>query len=185
MTPTEWIAVASIIAASVTAIATGVLVVVTWILAKETKRLAEATSAPRVVATLEPSPWSIIHTNLVLQNAGTGTAYDIVVEFSPALRLNRQGATVEMAARSLSVLKPGSSFSVFLDGFEKLNEQVVDVRIAWSRAPSTGERESYSYRLDLIRDYDNWGQLGGPPPLIQIAQDMKKLREEVAKFARR
>lgn len=185
MSPTEWIAVASIIAASATAIATGVLVAVTWILAKETRKLAEATSAPRVIATLEPSPWSIIHTNLVLQNAGTGTAYDIKAEFNPALKMDREGEIIDLESRSLSVLKPGSSFSLFLRGFQNLDKHVVDVTVSWSRVPGGGVREVNSYRLDLVSDYDSWGQLGGPPPLIQISQDIKKFREEFTKFVRR
>lgn len=176
----DWVAIGAV----VTAIATIVLAVVTAVLARETKRLSDATSQPHVVATLEPSPWSIIHTNLVLQNTGTGTAYDIEATFNPPLQLQRSGATISMPVRSLSVLKPNASFSVFLDGFENLNDQVVEIQVAWRRSPNAKKRESHSYVLDLVKDYDNWGQLGGPPPLIQIAQDMRKLREAVAKLGR-
>ncbi len=174
----------STIATVVTALATIVLAYVTTILARETKRLSDATNQPTVVATLEPSPWSIIHSNLVLQNTGTGAAYDIEVEFSPPLRMEHRGEVATMPIRSLSVLKPGSSFSVFLNGFEKLNEQVLKVSVSWRRLPNA-KREGHSYVLDLISDYKDWGQLGGPPPLIQIAQDMRKLREEVSKLARK
>jgi hypothetical protein len=161
-----------------------VLAVVTAVLARETKRLSDATSQPSVVVTLEPSPWSIIHTNLVLQNTGTGAAYGIEMKFDPPLAIERRGEATEMPIRSLSVLKPNSSFSVFLDGFEKLNEQVVSVEVSWLRSPRAKKREGHSYVLNLLKDYEGWGQLGGPPPLIQIAQDMRKLREHVAKLAR-
>lgn len=169
----------------VTALATIVLAVVTAVLARETKRLSDATNQPSVVVTLEPSPWSIIHTNLVLQNTGTGAAYDIEMRFDPPLVLQRRGEVAEMPMRSLSVLKPNSSFSVFLDGFEKLNERVVGVEVSWLRSPKAKKREGHSYVLNLLKDYENWGQLGGPPPLIQIAQDMKKLREELTNLAKK
>jgi len=174
----------SAISAVLTAVATIVLAYVTTILARETKRLSDATSQPSVVASLEPSPWSIIHTELVLQNTGTGTAYDIEARFDPPLKIVKRDEPLEMVVRTLSLLKPGSSFSAFLEGFEKLNEQIVSVEVSWGRAPSARKRERHSYVLNLLADYDNWGQLGGPPPMIQIAQDMRKLREEVAKLAK-
>ena len=169
----------------VTAVATIVLAYVTTTLARETKRLSDATSQPSVVVTLEPSPWSIIHTNLVLQNTGTGMAYDIETEFDPPLHLEAEGKATEMPVRSLSVLKPNSSFSVFLNGFEKLHEQVVQVKVSWRRSPQSKRREGHSYVLNLRSDYDKWGQLGGPPPEIQIATEMKKLRENVGRLASR
>ncbi len=169
----DWSAIGTV----VTAVATIVLVFVTIILARETKRLSDATSQPSVVVTLEPSPWSIIHTNLVLQNTGTGTAYDIEAKFDPPLK-----TLVEMPFRSLSVLKPGSIFPVFLRGFEKLDEQVISVEVSWRRSPKSKNREVHSYVLNLRMDYDNWGQLGGAPPDIQIAREMKKLREDVGRL---
>lgn len=171
--------------AIVTAAATVVLAYVTTVLARETKRLSDATSQPSVVVTFEPSPWSIVHTNLVLQNTGTGTAYDIKASFCPPIKVDQQGQAADMPLRSLSVLKPGASFSVFLNGFEKLHEQVLTVEVSWRRSPNLAKRESHSYVLDLIEDYKDWGQLGGPPPLIQIAQDMRKLREEVMRIGRK
>ena len=113
----DWPVITTLLMAAITAIATAVLTFVTWVLAKETKRLGDATSAPHVVVTLQPSPWSVIHTDLVIQNAGTGTAYDIVVTIDPPLKLERQGAESVMPVRSLSVLKPGQTFTVFLQGF--------------------------------------------------------------------
>lgn len=174
----DWAAIGTV----VTAAATIVLVFVTTILARETKRLSDATSQPSVVATLEPSPWSIIHTNLVLQNTGTGTAYDIEVKFDPPLKTKPQEVLVEMPFRSLSVLKPGSVFPVFLRVFEKLNEQIIRVEVSWRRSPKSKKREAHSYVLNLRMDYDNWGQLGGSPPNIQIAREMKKLREDIGRL---
>lgn len=175
----------SVAGAIVTAAATVVLAYVTTVLARETKRLSDATSQPTVVVTFEPSPWSIIHTNLVLQNTGTGTAYDIKASFDPPIKMDQRGQAAVMPLRSLSVLKPGASFSVFLNGFENLHEQVLTVEVSWRRSPNSTKCESHSYALNLIEDYKDWGQLGGPPPLIQIAQDIRKLREEVTRTGRK
>ncbi len=90
-----------------------------------------------------------------------------------------------MPVRSLSVLKPGQTFTVFLQGFEKLNEQAFDITASWLRKPRSDERESYSYTLDLRSDYDGWGQLGGGPPLVEIAKEIRKIRESISKIERR
>lgn len=178
----NWQQAATLVSALVTMFATVVLAVVTWVLAKETKRLADATSAPHVIATLDPSPWSIIHTNLVLHNSGTGPAYDVEVRFDPPLTIERAGVTA-MPLRGLSLLKPDGSFSVFLRGFEKLDEKVFQVNVSWLRHPSAKTREAVAYTLNLQRDYQDWGQLGGPPPEIQMSRDLKKIRESIERLA--
>ena len=175
----SWATLVPLVVAVVTALATAVLTWVTWVLAKETKRLADATSAPHVVVTLQPSAWSIMHTELIIQNAGTGTAYDIEVSFNPPLQVERRGQPMPMPVRSLSVLKPGQSFPVFLNGFEKLDQQTIEISTSWKRRPTDEVRESYNYTLDLRSDYDNWGQLGGPPPEIQTVKELGKISKSL------
>ncbi|RYG87063.1 MAG: hypothetical protein EON59_08460 [Alphaproteobacteria bacterium] len=178
----DWQLAATVVSALGTMLATVVLVAVTWVLAKETKRLADATAAPHVVATLDPSPWSIIHTNLVLHNSGTGPAYDVEARFDPPLN-NERGEVALMPLRGLSLLKPNESFSLFLKGFEKLDEKVFQVNVSWLRSPGAKTREAVAYTLDLRRDYQDWGQLGGSPPEIQMSRDLKKIRESIERLA--
>lgn len=116
-----WSQLAAVI---LTAFATLALVWVTRVLATETKRLADVGRQPHVIATLEPSPWSIIHTDLIVQNAGSGTAYGIRVEFDPPLQLEKDSAAIEAPLKSISILKPGQALRSFLFGFEGLNERV-------------------------------------------------------------
>src|SRR5438046_318341 len=74
-----------LLSATVTAVATIFLWLVTRNLAIQTKRMAEASARPQIVATLEPNQWSIRHLNLRVDNTGNATAFDIHVAFSPPL----------------------------------------------------------------------------------------------------
>ena len=62
--------IAQIAAAGVTAFATLVLCWVTAVLAKETKAMADRTSEPHVVVTLEPNRWAIHFFDMHIMNAG-------------------------------------------------------------------------------------------------------------------
>lgn len=56
------------------------------------------------------------------------------------------------------------------------------VRVSWRRSPSDVAVETFAYALDLRADYEGWRQLGGEPPLIQIAKEVKKMREELTRL---
>ncbi len=78
------------LATVLTAVATYFLFRVTRVLAVETKRMAEASAQPHVVATLVPNRWSLNYFDLNVDNTGNATAYDIAVHFPSTYK--RKGA---------------------------------------------------------------------------------------------
>ena len=95
---TTFIAVGGLLGSLVTAVATLFLWRVTKLLAVETKRMAEASAQPHVVATLDPNRWSMRHFDLKVDNTGNATAYDIKVDFTPPL-INGEGRAGEWLCR--------------------------------------------------------------------------------------
>lgn len=162
----------------VTAIATGVLAWVTWLLWKATNRMAAATSEPYVVATLEPNRWSFIHLDLVLENTGNGPAFDVRIEFSPAISRERGGSTDVQPLDRVAVIRPGQVLRDYLSKGSDFLEKSYRVSLSWKTSPTARERVTNDYDLD-IKHYDRFIQLGGNDPLFQIAQEMKRLREAV------
>ncbi|RYF52105.1 MAG: hypothetical protein EOO38_01355 [Cytophagaceae bacterium] len=69
-------AAAAAIASITTAIAAGFFWYVTRTLAIETKRMAQATAQPHVVATLVPNRWAINHMDLHVDNPGNAARKD-------------------------------------------------------------------------------------------------------------
>jgi hypothetical protein len=170
--------VAGAIGTAVTAVATIFLWRVTKTLAVETKRMAEASSQPQIVATLEPNQWSMMHADLVIANTGNATAFDIRLTFDPPLQNGeaREGQR-GIPFQKVSVLKPGHSASSYLSEFGPLLGNNYTVTITWLRDPASSDREASSYVLDM-RDTDGITRLGAASPLIQIAEQMKKMRED-------
>jgi len=179
----EFVSLASMIGALVTAGATIMLWRVTNVLAAETRRLAAATSQPQVVVTIEPNPWSMIHADLVVANTGNATAFEIVIAFDPPLNLDHEGTSgpTEPPFRQISALRPSQSLTSWVGKMYSMLESRHTVSVSWKRSP-TSAPETYSYVLDMS-DYQNLRRLGSGDPLVQIAGQSKKMQEDIHKIA--
>ena len=165
-----------------TAIATAIATVALWrvtkTLAIETKRMADSSSKPLIVASISASKWSLRHVELEVENTGTGTAFEITVEFNPPLVVEKSSKTYEETPlQSLSLLKPGQKFSSFLGEFNDYLEDVYSVTTKWKINPTDKGFEKVEYKLS-IKDFENVTVLGEREPLVQIAREVKKIRED-------
>lgn len=173
----------SLVSTVVVAVATACLWWVTNNLAKETRRLADVSSQPHVVATIEPNRWSMMHLDLKVDNTGNATAYDIRVQFDPPLENGKARSGRAIPLQQVSVLKPGQGVSSYLSEFGPLSGKSYTVTISWLRDPSAKEREVNAYTLN-ISDLEGISRLGAFDPLTQIAEQMKKIREDWQSVAR-
>ena len=180
---TTFIAVGGLLGTLVTAVATLFLWRVTKLLAVETKRMAEASAQPHVVATLDPNRWSMRHFDLKVDNTGNATAYDIKVDFTPPL-VNGEGRAGEMAVpfENVSLLKPGQGMSSYLAEYPMVRKQVYSVRVSWRRSPADSRREENVYTINMA-DRQGVSDLGGDP-IVKIANDLAKIREDLRSLAR-
>lgn len=177
MTTAEISIWASAGATVVTAVATGVLAWVTWLLFQATKRMAEATSEPFVVVTLEPNRWSFMHLDLRIENSGTGPAYDVRVVFDPPLMREDDNKKSSIPMSSISVLRPTQSFANFIGVGADFLEDTYTVTTSWVAKPKGKNRTSVAYELNL-RHYEGLINLGSGDPAVMIAEELKKVREE-------
>ncbi|MFA4950160.1 hypothetical protein [Brevundimonas sp.] len=164
-----------------TAIATIVLAVVTALLAKETKRLSDATSEPMVVVTLESNPHSLMHMDLIAQNTGTGTAYEIRVSSNPPFELDDDQKELPVPLQNISVLKPGQLISSYICEYAKLEGRRFEICVSWSRKPGSAKRETLKYDLNLA-DFASLVRLGTPHEET-VSKSLKSLAEHFRKFA--
>ncbi len=155
---------AQVAMAGATALATVGLVIFTWM-------LAERSSQPHVVATLEANQWSISHVDLVLANTGNAAAYDITLSFNPPLtsdRITKRNKGLPFAA--MTVLKPGQSFSSFVGNYQEFKDVEYTIKLMWRRKPKGWRHESNEYKFCI-------DQFAG------IANEVKKIREEWGRIA--
>ena len=165
-----------IVGAVVTAIATILLWRVTRTLAHETKRMADALGRPQVVVTLEPNRWAMNHADFQIENTGTGTAYKIEIAFDPPLSSLSTSERI-VPVSQFSVLKPGQSFRCYLSEFAPLLAVRFVVSVSWLRDPLGAEREKLTYDLNMT-EVANVGQLGAADPGIELAEQVKRIRED-------
>ncbi|WP_256346104.1 hypothetical protein [Pseudomonas tolaasii] len=180
---TDWvsiiIAIGGVLGTLVTAVATIFLWRVTKVLANETTRMVQAASQPHVVVTIEPNRWSMLHFDLKVDNTGNATAYDISIAFDPPIENGEaRGSQLEIPLNTISVLKPGQGLSSYLSEYATLKDKAYTISITWRRAPSSQVKELNVYKFDMA-DYDGITQLGSNDPAVQIAEQLKKIQENL------
>ncbi|MBA6111323.1 hypothetical protein H4C48_13265 [Pseudomonas asiatica] len=171
------------LATFVTAVATIFLWRVTKLLAKETTRMAEASDQPHVVATLSPNRWSLRHFDLVVDNTGNATAYDIQIQFDPPLQngeARREDAKIPF--ERVSVLKPGQGLRSYLADISVLEGKAFKVSISWRRGDKEKPRETNVYTLTMA-DYMGTSELGRDP-LIDMARSLQKVEKSLGSMVR-
>lgn len=161
-----------------TALATFFLWRVTKILAIETKRMADASAQPQVVASITLNKWAMNHADLVVENTGNATAFDIEITFDPPLENGEVRPDDHVVPfQRVSILKPAQSLSSYLSESAPLIDQAYNVSISWKLTPLAVERQTLSYTFRM-GDYKGMSQLGASDPSIQIAEQVKKIRED-------
>jgi hypothetical protein len=142
-----------------------------------TNTMADRTTQPHIVATIEPNQWSLNHLDLRVANVGHGAAYDIGLTFDPPLP-NREGTRLLKAPlQNISVLRPGQLLASYVASFDQVKGTCYAVKITWKNKPDSSTQTSLSYPLDM-NDYADVSNLGANDPQVQIAGQLKKLRED-------
>ena len=77
----------------------------------------------------------------------------------------------------VSILKPGQVESSYLSEFAPLLKMKVQVTTTWRRDPMSNQREVNSYSLDFT-ELEGITRLGANDPLVQIAEEVKGIRED-------
>ncbi|MCH5630943.1 hypothetical protein L6228_00230 [Pseudomonas syringae pv. syringae] len=182
---TSWVndafSVGSVIATVVTAFATIFLWRVTKLLAKETTRMVEASDQPHIVSTLIPNRWSLRHYDLVVDNTGNATAYDIRIVFDPPLENGEARKNdAKIPFEKISVLKPGQGLRSYSADINVLRGKSYEVTISWRRGSEAKPRETNVYTLDMA-DYDGTSDLG-KDPTVDVARSLEKIEKSLSKL---
>ena len=179
-TPEMFLATSQVAAGLLTALATIALVFVTFVLTKATKRMARASSQPLVTATIEPNIWSMLHCDIVVENSGNAPAYNVVVKIDPEPNQGEHREEGQLPLQNVSVLRPGQKMQSFLTDANHVLDNVFRIDVCWNRDPNDRSVESISYDHYLPKDIS---RLGAWSPEIEIAEQVKKLREDWKQIA--
>jgi hypothetical protein len=166
-----------------TAVATFFLWRVTAVLAVETKRMADVAAQPMVVVSIVSNQWALTFADLVVENTGNASAFDISIQFTPPLLVDAdRDPERSVPLKAISVLKPGQSITSYLNKLHKIIDKDYTVSISWLRHPNSKDRELLTYVI-CVDDHKGMTTLGSSSPTVQIAQQIKKMREDWQKIA--
>lgn len=167
--------------ALITAIATGVLAVITYWYAKMTRKILKASNKPEILVSLVPHE---IYTNsiyLCIQNVGTGFATDIkltcIPSFDPLLPGNRSLEEFGIFKQGIDYLGPGNKVQIFLfwtHCLPKLPTQSLTITVNYKDCePKNG--------IKFLLDFTMWEGVGQQfTQLEPIAEIEKVLKGDIA-----
>ncbi len=175
----EFIDLLGVLATSVIAVATIVLVYVTWNLARVSKR------EPFVVCFMESSLHSLRAVNFIVKNTGNATAFDIKVNTTPALpKVGVQRKDATETNRKISILPPEQSLSIEAFSIQKPPIKTLPeyrVTVSWATKPKGKKCNPIAYTIGHIDDFRRkWTEDG----LHEIRQELKESKQQFEKTAK-
>lgn len=157
----------------VAALATIVLCYLTKVLASETRKLANSSSQPHVVISLEPNTWSMIHFDIIVENVGNAPAYEVKSKVTPLFELDTYQSIFPYS--EISLIRPNQVLRSYLTPYKKLEDKCLNIEISWKRHPTSKDREGITYKFDM-KTYDGVTSLGGDPK-VKISDSLKSIAE--------
>ncbi len=172
----EFIDLLGVLATSVIAVATIVLVYVTWNLARVSKR------KPFVVCFMESSLFSVVALHLVVKNTGNATAFDIKVNITPALpKRGIQCDDETETNRKISVLPPDHDLLSGAFQIEEFPIKEFNATVSWATKPNGKQQKPITYTIGHIDDFRRgWKEDG----LHEINTQLKGFKRHFEKTAR-
>lgn len=174
----------TLVFSALVALSTVVYAVLTAILVIETRRLRKAQSQPHVSVRVESTPGAFGFTDLVVENVGQGSAYEVRFTLEQDLQLEpkRKASDIGFLHHGISYLAPGQRLSSYFYQIMGLNEQIVDPgrpRLTLTVAYRDATRAKYSERFELdFVHFDNMMRLG-TPPADSIAKSLEKINDAI------
>lgn len=100
----------------------------TFILAKEASKTRKQNIRPNIDITIEPVKTNIMQ--LVIENTGRGTAYDINITADPNFATHKNTKINEMSFMNIPILKPSSKIVHFIGQFQDIEKGPIKFNIS-------------------------------------------------------
>jgi hypothetical protein len=171
----------SLIFSCVVALATVIYAVLTWRLVSETRRMREAQTEPNIFVNLQPREEWINFIDMVIQNIGSGPAYNIHMIYDKDFEFSRGHFLSELVLfkNGINSLSPNQKLSFFLtsmiEDYELKIKSIVKINIVYQN--KNGKTYENRYVLDFS-EFIGLTQLG-EPPLHKIAKNIEKIENNI------
>ena len=168
-----WAVLGQIIVGCVTAIATVVLAMLTFRLARATEALARAKPVPMIVVTFELSPTGQPALDVLVTNSGQAVAFDVEIQISPPISFigPENYSPPALSQFASSIMRPGQRIRWGGIRSSDIAGKKFLVGAAWAIRPN-GTKAKLEYDLSGDVNAGGWVERG----LHTIAEEVKKMR---------
>jgi len=159
-----------------------IVAVATIYYVKETKKLREAQTEPKVFITFQPRERRYI-VDMIIQNVGLGPAYEINFEINPDFEYlkGKSFSDISIMKRGINQLGPNQKYEFFLVDLQKKlwkpDLKYFEVKVTYKN--SVGKTYEDLYPIDLSQ-LDDYSLIGTDSPFYDIASDLNFIAEEIS-----
>lgn len=171
----------AVIFSSVVAIATLVYAILTWKLVSETRKMREAQTEPNISISLQPREEWINLIDLVVQNIGSGPAYNIGFKVNPDFEYTKGEFLSEIGfmKKGLYYLAPNQKWQFFLTSivknFEEKTKKLFEIKVTYQNSAGKSYEDTYLMDFSLFIGLSQLGE----PPLYKIAKNIKDIKKDI------
>lgn len=169
----------------VVAVATVVYAILTAALVAETRRMRQAQTGAELVIRIQPSDTWINLIELVIENVGMGTAYDISLSADPDLEYKpgKHLSDLGMFKHGLRALGPRQSLKTFLMSVAGKTSQIEDPKGPYRFTVTARYRTNRRGQVERRFELDLLHLLGlvqvGTSPLLTIARSIESMKRDL------
>ena len=166
------------------AITTSVDAFLTALRVLDTREMKRRQIEPMVSITLQQREEGIALFDMIIQNIGPGTAYNVSFNVQPDLEceLGRSLSEIGLFRKGLSYLAPNQKYQFFLTSvfgkYETLRDSPIEIDVSYTDCRKTPYTNSYYIDFAL---FEGMAQLG-TPPLHEISDAIKSIEESLNKI---
>lgn len=166
-------------------IVTLIYVILTWNISKETKIMRMAQTEPNISAIIQSEEGCINFIDLIIKNIGLGPAYKVKFEIKPDYEdriLGGKLSEIGFIKNGLPYFAPNQEFKIFLttmaESYEEKMKKTFEITIIYESIIHKTYSDTYSIDFSQMR-----GLSSSEPPLYQIADDIKRIQEDVNRLS--
>jgi hypothetical protein len=165
----------------IVALSTVFYAILTGRLVSETRKVREAQTEPNVSVTISSKEEMTYLKDILIQNIGLGTAYNIKFEVEPDFEYSkgRMLSEVNLIKNGLHYLAPNQKITFFIASipeiFMKKEKSFFQIKVNYEN--KFGKTYKDTYPLDFSEFFDL--RHAGEPPLQTIAKNLEKVQEDI------
>ena len=170
-----------VVFSAVVAIATIVYAILTWRLVSETIKMRKVQTEPKISVTIQPSDAWINFVDMVIQNIGSGAAYDIKFRANPDFEYKKGNFLSDFGfmRNGLEYLAPNQKLQFFLtimtENFKEKIKTFFEITVTYHN--STGKTYEDIYLIDF--SHLDGLRNAGEPPMYKLAKNVENIQKDI------